>query len=49
MNHGFIEGKQLFTDSTFLKADASKNRFKKQKITVPSRAIWTNLKKQLLE
>jgi transposase len=34
MNHGFIEGKQLFTDSTFLKANASKSKFKKQKVTV---------------
>src|SRR5690606_29957 len=34
MQHGFIEGKQLFTDSTFLKANASKSKFKKQKVTV---------------
>lgn len=30
INHGLIEGKELFTDSTFLKANANKNKFTRQ-------------------
>jgi transposase len=45
IQHGFIEGKQLFSDSTFLKANASKSKFKKQKVTVTPKGYWMNWKK----
>jgi transposase len=46
---GFIEGKQLFTDSTFLKANASKNKFKKQKVTVTPKDYMGQLEKVINE
>jgi transposase len=49
MQHGFIEGKQLFTDSTFLKAKASKSKFKKQKVTVTSKDYVEQLEKAIDE
>ena len=39
MQHGFIEGKQLFTDSTFLKANASK------RLLSHPRIMWNSWKK----
>jgi hypothetical protein len=30
--HGLIEGKEMFTDSTFLKANANKNKFTRQMV-----------------
>lgn len=32
MNHGFVDGKILYTDSTHLKANANKNKFVEQKV-----------------
>jgi hypothetical protein len=49
IQHGFIEGKQLFTDSTFLKANASKNKFNKQKVTVPPKDYVEQLEKAIDE
>ena len=49
MQHGFIEGKQLFTDSTFLKANASKSKFKKQKVTVTPKDYVEQLEKAIDE
>jgi transposase len=49
IQHGFIEGKQLFTDSTFLKANASKSKFKKQKVTVTPKNYVEQLEKAIDE
>jgi transposase len=49
IQHGFIEGKQLFTDSTFLKANASKSKFKKQKVTATPREYMEQLEKAIDE
>jgi transposase len=49
IQHGFIEEKQLFTNSTFLKANASKYKFKKQKVTLPPRITWNSWKKPLMK
>ncbi|MBA4603552.1 IS1182 family transposase, partial [Thermoactinomyces mirandus] len=47
IQHGFIEGKQLFSDSTFLKANASKSKFKKQKVTVTPKSYMEELEKAI--
>lgn len=47
IQHGFIEGKQLFSDSTFLKANASKNKLKKQKVTVTPKSYIEELEKDI--
>lgn len=49
IQHGFIEGKQLFSDSTFLKANASKSKFKKQKVTVTPKVYMDELEKAIDE
>jgi transposase len=49
IDHGFIDGKQLFTDSTFLKANASKSKFKKQKVTVTPKDYMDELEKAIDE
>jgi len=49
IQHGFIEGKQLFTDSTFLKANASKSKFKKQKVVVTPKEYMDQLEKAIDE
>jgi len=49
IHHGFIDGKQLFSDSTFLKANASKSKFKKQKVTVTPKSYMEELEKAVDE
>jgi hypothetical protein len=49
IQHGLIDGKQLFSDSTFLKANASKSKFKKQKVTVTPKDYMVELEKAIDE
>ncbi|MBA4603792.1 hypothetical protein [Thermoactinomyces mirandus] len=47
IQHGFIDGKQLFSDSTFLKVNASKSKFKKQKVTVTPKDYMVELERAI--
>jgi transposase len=47
IQHGFIQGKELFSDSTFLKANANKGKFKKQLVKVTPKGYMDDLEQAI--
>ncbi|AZR74050.1 hypothetical protein BBF96_11980 [Anoxybacter fermentans] len=49
MDKGLIEGKELFTDSTFLKANANKNKYTKEIVIQSTKSYIEELDKAIEE
>lgn len=49
IEHGLVDGKILYSDSTHLKANANKNKFEEKEVTVSTKAYVADLDKAIAE